>query len=185
MTISIMEIQNAFIEAGYQFQEHVFNDGQAGNCLLELTRNKSPHAFDPDTGEESDFIVGRCKRYDAWRLAHEWLKDLQGNEASARRIALEQAREAMTYARKNPCPECGHNEWMASCSGLLDTCLQCGQDDLPSNLVLDGEAATEEKLGEPANDGSGKKIRDELLCYGRKGWIQGYLASGLYFKFNV
>lgn len=67
----IAEIQARFTEAGYQWQEHIFNDSNPHNCSIKFTKETSPHYFTEHP--LGDFGFGRFHRYYAWLLAEEWL----------------------------------------------------------------------------------------------------------------
>lgn len=78
--VRIAEIQEAFRSAGYQWIEHIFNDGHyVGECSIKFTRSKEPNYFtDYPVG---DFGWGRYTRIAAWSMAYEWLfKRLTGAE---------------------------------------------------------------------------------------------------------
>jgi len=66
----IEKIQKAFLAAGYQWQEHIFNDGMA-ECSIKFTLDKSPHYFEAHPC--GDFGWGRFDREYAWAQAYEWL----------------------------------------------------------------------------------------------------------------
>lgn len=81
--MDILAVQQRLIDAGFQFQEHVFNDDKHRNCFIKITRVKSPHAFDIPgkydhiTVEEAreELGWGRFPRVEAWRLVAEWLDE--------------------------------------------------------------------------------------------------------------
>lgn len=76
--MTIEKIQNELVAAGYQWVEHIFNDGIARNCSIRLTLCKSPHHFDSCTYDDCEYKNkdvgwGRFERLDAWLQAKEWL----------------------------------------------------------------------------------------------------------------
>lgn len=80
--MDILAVQQRLIDAEFQFEEHVFNDGQARNCYVKITRVKSPHAFGRNkyqhlTMEELNIERGwgRFPRMEAWRMVAEWLDE--------------------------------------------------------------------------------------------------------------
>lgn len=75
---TIAEIQNRFIKAGFQFQEHIYNDGHERDCSIEFTRCRNRHHFGAGRCMKCDNIGevgwGRFPRLIAWSYAGEWLK---------------------------------------------------------------------------------------------------------------
>jgi len=72
--MSIDQIQRAFIKAGYQWQENIYNDGKL-ECSIKFAIDKSPHYFSEHI--LGDFGWGRFDRLWAWRQAYEWLQKKQ------------------------------------------------------------------------------------------------------------
>jgi len=75
--MNILTIQQRFIDAGFQYLEHIFNDGKA-NCYIKFSRCQSPHHFDDCSSKDcvyrkNDVGWGRFSREEAWRMAAEWL----------------------------------------------------------------------------------------------------------------
>lgn len=73
--MSIEEMQEAIIKEGWQWQEHVFNDGDYRDCTISATDDKSPHAF---THEARDGLLGkvgwgRFPRQKAWEMAYNYI----------------------------------------------------------------------------------------------------------------
>ena len=79
--MDILAVQQRFIDAGFQFVEHVYNDGNCRNCQIKFTRDTSPHCFTPDRNLLGDFGWGRFSRMEAWRQAAEWLDRLEERAA--------------------------------------------------------------------------------------------------------
>jgi DNA-binding XRE family transcriptional regulator len=72
--MDILAVQQRFIDAGYQFVEHIFNDDRGvGNCSIQFTKDECPHYFTKHP--LGDFGWGRFPRMDAWRNAAEWLDE--------------------------------------------------------------------------------------------------------------
>jgi hypothetical protein len=69
----IEQIQAAFIKAGFQWKEQIFNDGWDQNCMVEFTRDKSPHALSTYPRPADGVGWGRFERSHAWEQAYEWL----------------------------------------------------------------------------------------------------------------
>lgn len=82
MTIS--EMQNEVIAAGWQFREHFFNDGRGTSmeCYVEISCSTSPHVFTiPDAHDErmqeerrKNFGWGRFSRISCWMQAVEFVR---------------------------------------------------------------------------------------------------------------
>lgn len=76
--MDILAVQQRFIDAGYQFIEHVYNDGYWANCSLVFTKSKEPtYLLRHPIG---DFGWGRFQRMECWRYAAEWLDAVQAGE---------------------------------------------------------------------------------------------------------
>ena len=74
--LELMAIQERFLQAGYQFVEHIFNDEKAkyfGNCSIKFAKDPDPHQFTYGNNLCGDFGWGRFDRMHAWRQAAEWL----------------------------------------------------------------------------------------------------------------
>ena len=71
---TILKIQQAFQEAGYQWTEHIYNDGSPWNCSLQFTRDRSPHALHTYPRPDDCVGWGRFERLHAWLQAGEWLE---------------------------------------------------------------------------------------------------------------
>jgi hypothetical protein len=75
--MDILAVQQRFIDAGYQFQEHVFNDGEP-NCMIKFALATAPlHFHNHPCG---DFGWGRFDRWECWRRAAEWLDKKEAGE---------------------------------------------------------------------------------------------------------
>ncbi len=76
--MTIEQMQNAILAAGYQFQENIFNDGNNQNCYIRFTLCKSPHYFSDfdiqnewrEAGNTDEWGWGRFERSHAWRQAY-------------------------------------------------------------------------------------------------------------------
>jgi hypothetical protein len=66
-------IQQDFIDEGYQWHEHIFNDGHA-ECMIEFTKDKSPQALSTYPRPADCVGWGRFPRLHAWQQAHDWLR---------------------------------------------------------------------------------------------------------------
>ena len=75
--MDILAVQQRFINAGYQFVEHIFNDDKPA-CSIKFTLNKSPHHFTEHPC--GDFGWGRFSRMSCWRQAAEWLDAVEAGE---------------------------------------------------------------------------------------------------------
>jgi hypothetical protein len=69
--VEIYKIQQKYMDAGYQWNEHAFNDG-SGEVIINFTNDKSPHAFSAHHNLLGDFGWGRFDRLTAWRKANSW-----------------------------------------------------------------------------------------------------------------
>lgn len=74
--MTITEMQNAILAKGWQFTEHVFNDGNYRNCMVNFTRHESPHAFSIEQrykmGPRPKVVGwGRFHRQEAWERAYQ------------------------------------------------------------------------------------------------------------------
>lgn len=69
---SVHEIQLLVRAAGYQWLEHIFNDG-GPECSLTLTRSPIPLAFD-EPPDESRIRCGRFSREVCWLDVYIWLR---------------------------------------------------------------------------------------------------------------
>lgn len=71
----IATAQEAFKEAGYQWQESIYNDGHMGDCSVRMTQSTDPCAFGCGYPEPSDAVGwGRYPRVEAWTKALNWLR---------------------------------------------------------------------------------------------------------------
>lgn len=73
--MGILEIQERFRAAGFQWWEHIFNDEHkyVGDCMIKLTQDKSPHAFSSYPRPEDTVGWGRFSRIQCWEMAYQWL----------------------------------------------------------------------------------------------------------------
>lgn len=97
-SMRIAYIQEQITNLNYQFSEHIFNDGNPMNCMIEFTLCKQPqHLRKYGIGCEKDddgvdlqckFRTGSCvsnpqydvgwgrfERYEAWTMAWEFFKE--------------------------------------------------------------------------------------------------------------
>ena len=75
--MDILAVQQRFIDAGYQFQEHIYNDGGTGNCSIKFAKSKDPHVFSVGNNLVGDFGWGRFSRMRCWRMAAEYLDEIE------------------------------------------------------------------------------------------------------------
>lgn len=68
----IFEIQQRYINAGYQWSERIFNDGYYRNCRIYFTSSKNPQYFS-QFRIGGDFGWGRFDRRAAWEMAGAYL----------------------------------------------------------------------------------------------------------------
>jgi hypothetical protein len=70
--LSVPEIQQKFYQAGYQWIEHIFNDGNSYNdCYIRITKHTCPLAL--GRYESGEVGWGRFGREYCWREAYQWL----------------------------------------------------------------------------------------------------------------
>jgi hypothetical protein len=74
--MNLEKIQAAFMAAGFQWKEHIYNDGKA-ECSIEFTRDTSPHALSEFPRPKDCVGWGRFDRWWAWAQAYEWLQKQQ------------------------------------------------------------------------------------------------------------
>lgn len=91
VNMTILEIQQLFLDAGYQFKEQIFNDKLASlrNCSIEFSLCKNPSHFREHSSPNgtcnfrlSDVGWGRFERNYAWQQALKWLLKRKNNENS-------------------------------------------------------------------------------------------------------
>ena len=78
--MDILAVQQRFIDAGYQFQEHIYNDGKACNCSIKFAKSKDPQVFSVGNNLLGDFGWGRYSRMSCWRQAAEYLDEQEQKE---------------------------------------------------------------------------------------------------------
>lgn len=71
--MNIAKIQAAFQVDGWQWNEQIFNDGKP-ECMIEFTRDISPHALSTFPRPLDCVGWGRFDRDYAWFQAGEWLE---------------------------------------------------------------------------------------------------------------
>lgn len=72
--VDILAIQKKFMNAGYMFQETIFNDGRHGNCSIKFALDKNCYNFTEGNNLLGDFGWGRFDREYAWLQADEWFE---------------------------------------------------------------------------------------------------------------
>jgi len=61
--MTIEEIQKEISDLGYQWREHIFNDGLGAECLLKISRSRNPM----DIADDRDNVGwGRYRREYCW-----------------------------------------------------------------------------------------------------------------------
>jgi hypothetical protein len=76
--MTIQQMQDEIIAAGWQFQENVFNDDNPRNCYIQFSKSKSPHVFSIPREHDSPLWDerkgmkgwGRYERQHAWEMAY-------------------------------------------------------------------------------------------------------------------
>jgi len=76
--MDILAVQQRFIDAGYQWEECIFNDGLYNNCSIHFSLSKDPLYFTRNI--LGDFGWGRFDRRDCWQMAAEWLDKVECGE---------------------------------------------------------------------------------------------------------
>lgn len=71
-TMNILEIQQRFTNNGFQWLEHIFNDGLP-DCSIKFSLSKNPHYFTDN--RLGDIGWGRFSRIEAWNKANDWLDE--------------------------------------------------------------------------------------------------------------
>ena len=69
--LSILGIQEKFYAAGYQWEEHIYNDDFYCNCSIHFTISNDPNYFSKHV--LGDFGWGRFPRIECWQMANDWL----------------------------------------------------------------------------------------------------------------
>lgn len=77
--MTIAQIQDEFIKDGFQFMEHVFNDGSERNCYVRFTKTTYHSAFNPGEERQPDIGWGRYNRQLCWQRAWTWLQEYRAN----------------------------------------------------------------------------------------------------------
>ena len=68
--ITIDEIQAELRKLGWQWIEHIFNDGMS-ECYIILTQDKSPHALTTFPRPDDCMGWGRFNRHYCWHCAYD------------------------------------------------------------------------------------------------------------------
>lgn len=75
--LQIAQWQQQMISWGWRFKEQTFTDlSGSGDVIVDITRDKDPHAFDDIT---KTLGWGRFPRYTAWKSAYEYCKQVNDN----------------------------------------------------------------------------------------------------------
>jgi len=72
----VAKAQKAFCEAGYQWEENIFNDG-CDECMVKFTKSQDPTALSRYPEPDDTVGWGRFPRDQAWSMALEWLQKQQ------------------------------------------------------------------------------------------------------------
>ena len=70
--VDILAVQQKFIDAGYQWEEHVYNDDLHDNCSIQFTKDPSPNYFLEHV--MGNFRWGRFSRESCWEQANAWIE---------------------------------------------------------------------------------------------------------------
>jgi hypothetical protein len=70
--MSMEQLQDAIRGAGWQWLEHVFNDGNDRDCYVRFSNKTSPHALDTRREDYDGESIGwgRFPRRDCWEMAY-------------------------------------------------------------------------------------------------------------------
>ena len=71
--MSILDMQAAIKAAGWQWQEHVFNDGLAADCFIEFTKTTDPHVFGMHPRPDDSIGWGRFTQQSCWQQAYAYI----------------------------------------------------------------------------------------------------------------
>lgn len=74
--MDILAVQQRVIDAGFQFREHIFNDGWDRNCVVYIAKKHTSLFVDG----QHEWGWGRFPRHDAWRMVAEWLDGIECGE---------------------------------------------------------------------------------------------------------
>jgi hypothetical protein len=75
----IAEMQEELLGLGWQFLEHVFNDGEKKNCLLLVCKSDNPTSFNQPWASSKVLAFGRLPRLEAWWKAMEAVREVERN----------------------------------------------------------------------------------------------------------
>ncbi len=86
--MTIPEMQEAILKAGWQYNELIFNDGCKLNCYIQFSQSTNPHALGvyPTNNEELQKVRGknvgwgRFERHHAWSMAYDYIINGVRNE---------------------------------------------------------------------------------------------------------
>lgn len=73
--IQIAAMQKSIKQMGWQWMEHIFNDGSCADCYLKLTSRKNP----TELSRGHDIGWGRFARLYCWKEAHKWIVGRNGD----------------------------------------------------------------------------------------------------------
>lgn len=71
----ILEVQQRFMDAGYQWVERIYNDGRSSNCSIKFMKDTDCHGFTEGNHLLGDFGWGRFTRNHCWAQAEAWLDE--------------------------------------------------------------------------------------------------------------
>lgn len=94
----IFTIQKEFADFGFQWIEHIFNDGRYNNCRIYFTMSQHPSYF-REFSINGEVGWGRFERADAWNQAYDWLCRVKTGKAecpSPRTLTYEQMSQAQS-----------------------------------------------------------------------------------------
>jgi len=84
--VTIAQMQDEIAAAGWQWLEHVFNDGMglAFNCFVKLSKRREPQVFtDPAFRDPDEVGWGRFNRHWAWQQAYDYVMEKENAKRSA------------------------------------------------------------------------------------------------------
>ena len=73
--MDIFAVQQRLIDNGFQFVEHIYNDGNERNCYVAITREKICHFTFENCYTWGGRGWGRFTRHRVWTYVAEWLDE--------------------------------------------------------------------------------------------------------------
>lgn len=73
--MDILAVQQRLIDAGYQFVEHVYNDGNPRNCFVAITKDTNYTFNFENHFSRGGHGWGRFDRQRTWMYIAEWLDE--------------------------------------------------------------------------------------------------------------